>query len=332
MDDVRIYFRNFYKPLLFLLGLLFAGSVGYRVIEDLSPLDSLYMTVITLSTVGFREVRPLSDGGKIFTMLLVTSGIVFYGFTVNRIFRVFLEHSLSDMIRGVRMSQKIARMSEHYIICGGGTTAATIAEELERAGRPFVILEKDPKIAAERMEQWPVLEADALDEDSLEAAGIKNASGLASVLSSDADNLFVVLSARKLNPDLVIQTRIESEKTRSKMLQAGANLVVSPKRVGGVQIARSFLNPEVHNLLAVVLDRASSLEFEMKVHTITESDSYAGKMLRATDFRQQGYMVIGVRYPGGRMQFAPTADFLLEPACDVFLLGPGPNAGKPTPA
>ena len=320
---MRIYLRSFARPFAFLSLILSSGSAGYHIIERMSLLDSLYMTVITVSTVGFHEVKALSDAGKIFTMVLVTAGIVFYGVTVNGIFRIFLERSFTSVMTEIRMRNRVAKMKEHYIICGGGNTAATIAEELERAGRPFIIIEKGHEAATERLSRWPVLEKDALDEASLEEARIKDAVGLAAVLSSDADNLFVVLSARRMNPDLIIQTRIESERTRSKMLQAGANHVVSPKRVGGLQIARSFLNPEVQNLMSVVLDRASSLEFEMKIHTIKPEDSYAGRMIREADFRELGYIVIAVRYDDGRMFFAPRADFRLDPGVDVFLLGPG---------
>ena len=326
MELVSIYLRGFGRPLVFLSTILLSGSFGYHLIEQMSVLDSLYMTVITVSTVGFHEVKALSDSGKIFTMFLVTAGIMFYGVTVNGIFRVFLERSFTSVMTEIRMRNRIAKMKNHYIICGGGNTAATIAEELERAGKQFVMIEKDHGAAGERRSHWPVLEKDALDEAVLEEARIADAVGLAAVLSSDADNLFVVLSARRMNPKLTIQTRIESEKTRSKMLQAGANHVVSPKRVGGLQMARSFLNPEVHNLMSVVLDRASSLEFEMKIHAVGPDDSYAGRAIREADFRDLGYIIIAVRYPDGKMVFAPQADFRLDPGVDLFLIGPGRSA------
>ena len=299
------------------------------LLEEWDFLDSLYMTLITLSTVGFGEVKPLSAAGKIFTMSLVIAGVVFYGFTVNGIFQTLVEHKFSDLMDELRMKHQIKQLNDHIVICGGGGMAITIGAELEKVGKPFVFIEKDPgALVWDYKKKWPIIAKDALHEESLQEARIESAAGLAAVLTTDADNLFVVLSARTLNKDLFIQTRINSEHTRSKMIQAGADTVVSPKRVGGLQISRTFINPEVHNLLSIVVDRANSLELEIKSHTVTTQDDYCGKTIRDADIRESGYIVVAVRYEDGTMLFAPRADIVMKTGYEIVMLGPGKPAAE----
>ena len=322
------YLKNFIKPLLMLTALLVSGSLGYRIIEKWTPLESIYMTLITLTTVGFGEVHPLSETGRIFTMALVMSGVLFYGFTVNSIFQVFMEHRFTDFVTKERMKHHIKKLNNHYIICGGGRMALAMGLELDKSGKEFVFIEKDPgAIIMDHKDRWPVIEKDALLEDTLIEARIEHAKGFASVLTTDADNLFAVLSARNLNPKLLIQTRIASETTRSKMMQAGANLVVSPHKIGGMQIARHFINPEVESFLSVVLDKAG-YEFEMKTHMIVSGDGYIGKQIKETDFRENGFIVISLRYPDGTFIFAPKAHICLQEGMEVFLFGPGTISKK----
>ncbi len=333
MFDFKELVSQLSKPIILLILLIISGTTGFTAIEGWDTLDSLYMTLITLTTVGFGEVHSLSGGGKVFTMLLLLGGVIFYATAINGIARGLIETSLSDRVNEYRMLRKIQKMKNHYIICGGGRMALAIGEELERAGNDFVFIEKNHEsIVSEHKERWPILVKDALLEEALIEAGIEEAQGLAAVLPTDADNLFVVLSARKLNTDLYIQTRIALESTRPKMIQAGANKVVSPYNAGGVQIARTFVNPEVDDFLSVVTDRAS-YEFEMKIHTVAHEDSFCNRSLRDSEFRSQGYTVIGVRYEDGRMVFAPDAKFTLRQGQQIFLMGPGSEPpGEPKPA
>lgn len=269
--------EDFYRPLVFLLFLIVTGAFGYHIIEGWSFLDAIYMTLITFTTVGFGEVHELSESGKAFTIIMLVGGVIFYAAAFNAISRALMEYKFQDAVNKIRNNRKISKMKDHYIICGGGRMALAIGEELERAGYGFLFIEKNPEsIVSEYGKAWPVIHKDALLEEVLIEAGVERARGLAAVLPTDADNLFVVLSARRLNPDLFIQTRIALENTRSKMLQAGASRVVSPYNAGGIQIARTFVNPEVDDFLSVVIDRAS-YEFEMKIHEITGDDPYREK-------------------------------------------------------
>lgn len=322
-DETKQLLNQFSKPVLLLLVLVFAGTTGYRVIEDWTFLDSLYMTLITLTTVGFGEVHSLTEMGKLFTIFLLMGGVLFYATAINSIAKGFVEYRFHEAMAELRLNRKVSKMKDHYIVCGGGRMAFAIGGELEKAKIDFVFIEKNPdSIVSEYKGRWPIMIKDALFEETLLEAGIERARGLASVLPTDADNLFVVLSARKLNPKLHIQTRIALESTRSKMHQAGANKVVSPYNAGGVQIARAFLNPEVDDFLSVVTDRAH-YDFEMKIHTIEPDDPFCNKPLRETEFRNEGFTVIGVRYPGGNMVFAPDAGFTLRKGQQIFLMGPG---------
>lgn len=327
------YLRHFLKPLSLMFILLLFGVSGYRFLEGWSLLDCLYMTCITLSTVGFSEAAPLSNPGKIFTMALIFTGVIFYAYTINSIFNVFVEKKFTFFMIETRMKNKIKRLKNHIIICGGGVMSLTLCEELEKAGTGFVVIEKSKEAPImEYQNRWPILEKDALLEETLLEARVDHARGLAAVLTGDSDNLFVVLTARKLNPKLTIQTRIISESTRNLMKSAGADTVVSPKRVGGLQIARTFINPEVQDFLSIVMDRASSLDIEIKMHQITEGDPNFNKTIQETDFRNRGFIVIAVRDTKGEVNFAPPARTVLKEGFAVFIIGPGNLAEKQTEA
>lgn len=319
----RQHLWEIFKPVFFLVFLMFSGSLGFITIEGWGIIDSLYMTVITVTTVGFSEVHPLSNSGKLFTIGLILGGVFFYGLAINGFIRVFLELRFRDFMEAARQRQRIKSLKKHIIICGGGRMAFTMAQEFERLHIPFVIIENNPESEMSHAPQnWPILTMDALEEESLLEANIKSARGLASVLPTDADNLFVVLSARKLNPDIRIETRISKKNSRDKMFQAGADKVVSPYEAGAVQMVRSMINPEVDDLMGIVLGKAN-YEFEMKITHVDENCQYLGKSIRDTDFRENGYIVIAIRFADGEMTFAPKSSFILKYGHDVFLIGPG---------
>ncbi len=317
-------YLEFIKPLVYLAGLIIFGSIGYYYIADWTLIDSVYMTVITITTVGFGEVHRLTVEGKIFTIFLVLGGVGFYGLAINAIVKTFLEKSLKVMVTESRMLDKINKLTDHYIICGGGRMANSIAIEFEKMGKRFVIIENNPDsvVNVKKESGWLILQKDALIEESLVEAGIHRALGLASVLPTDADNLFVVLSARSLNSGIRIETRIAEESSRSKMLQAGANKVVSPYVLGGLQMARSFLEPEVEEIFDVILDK-SNYEFELKVYNVESGDPAANKTIRETDFRKNGYIIIGVKQRDGQMVHAPQPDYMIRAGHEIVMIGSG---------
>ena len=312
--------RKTTQPILALTGVLLMGGFGYHLIEGWTLFDAIYMTAITLSTVGFGEVHPLSTTGKVFTLFLLISGVLAYGYAINVLVQVMMQFRYGDNWIRFRMNKKIQSMEGHYIICGGGRMAIAIGRELERAGKPFLVIDQNPECEVlKHRVNWPILERDALIEENLTQARIEHAAGLASVLPTDADNLFVVLSARRLNPNLVIESRITTESTRSKMLQAGANKVVSPYTVGGQKIARSFLNPETSDFLTLGSGE-TMYELGLVIHRVRADDPYCGKSIRESDFRNKGYIVIGIRREDDTVLFGPGASFVFQAGEEVLLL------------
>ena len=279
------------------------------------------MTVTTITTVGFGEVYPLSDKGKWFTMLLVIGGVGFYGLAINSFVKNFLERNFKIIMEESKVREKIKHLDDHYIICGGGRMAFAMAEEFSHNKIPFVIIENNIEAPVLKLHMdWNILKRDALLEETLLEAGIQRSKGLASVLPTDADNLFVVLSARSLNRDLRIETRISHESSRAKMLQAGANKIISPYVIGGIQMARSFIEPDVDEFLEIMMDK-SNYEFEMNVEHITVEHRYHDKKIRQTDYSANGYIIIGIKEPHGRFLFAPEPDLKLRTGQEVLLMG-----------
>lgn len=321
------YARLFLRPFTFLLVLLSVGTCGYVFLESFSIFEGIYMTVITISTVGFSEIRPLSDAGRLFTIFLILGGVLFYGLAINFVFQIVFERSFKGFMEAQILKEKLKRISGHYIVCGGGRMALAICTELAKAGREFVVIEKNPestvsKLTAQGHSPWLMLGGDALSEETLEEAHLDRAEGLFSVLPTDADNLFVVLSARRLSPKIWIETRIAHETTRPKMLQAGANRVLSPYHVAGIQMARSMLQPQVDDFFEIYLGE-KNYEFEAKVSEIGADDSRIGQKLADCDFADEGFTIVAIKTAAGEMSYAPRAGVLLAAGMSLFLLGRG---------
>ncbi|MFO1526518.1 MAG: potassium channel family protein [Turneriella sp.] len=321
------YLRLFTRPLTFLFLLLATGIMGYLLLEDFTVFEGLYMTVITITTVGFGEIRPLSDGGRVFTICLILGGVLFYGLAINVIFQIIFERSFKGFMEAQMLKEKLKTISDHYIVCGGGRMALAICSELEKAGHDFIVIEKNQespvyKHASDGQADWTILSGDALSEETLQQARLERAKGLFSVLPTDADNLFVVLSARRLNAAIWIETRIAHETTRPKMLQAGANRVLSPYHVAGVQMARSMIKPQVDDFIEIFLGE-SNFEFEVKVHRVSADDPAVEKPLSQSKFAENGFTVVGLLAPDGTMHYAPDSAMVTPAGSAVFLLGKG---------
>lgn len=323
------YARLFTRPVLLLLVLLVAGSAGYVTLEGFTPFEGIYMTVISITTVGFSEVRPLSDAGRLFTIFLILGGVLFYGLGINAVIQIILERGFRGFMDAQILREKLKSIHGHYIVCGGGRMALAICTELEKAGRDFLVIEKNgespvARLVAEGKAGWVVLSGDALAEEVLREARIDRARGLFSVLPTDADNLFVVLSARGLNPTIWIETRISHETTRAKMVQAGANRVLSPYHIAGIQMARSMLKPQVDDFIEIFRgDR--NYEFEVKIHRLSEGDESVGKSVGACRYIEQGFSVVALQDVDGTMIYAPAAETPMRAGMSVFLLGKGRN-------
>lgn len=302
--------------------ILVSGTLGYIVIEDYPPLDAFYMTVITIATVGFREVKDLSNHGKIFTSILILFGVstVAYGYSV--ITTIIIEGELKQIWVLKRRKKMIEKLRDHYIICGFGRMGAYICKRLKEQNIPFVVIEQDPKMDIRlENEGYLYLIDDSTREEALLTAGINKAKGLVSVVSSDADNVFIVLTARQLNSDIYIISRSAEESSEQKMLKAGANKVISPYTIGGERMALAILKPSVVDFIEITTGGVNEKSAPLKMEEIMvlKSSPLCDKTLLESKIRDiTETIIIAIKKRDGRMEFNPKPRYKIE-AGDIFI-------------
>lgn len=294
---------------LLLVAVVALGTLGYVAIEGWSVFDALYMTVITIATIGFGEVHPLSTAGRAFTIVLVATGVgaVAYGFSA--LTALWVEGAVSDIWERRRVEHKIGALKDHVIVCGGGQTGQHIAEELGKAGREFVVIERDEaRLQALRssLRTCLTMAGDATDIEVLRQAGVERASGLVACMPSDKDNLFTLLTARDLNPTMRIVSRLIADDARDRLLKVGADAVVSTSRIGALRIASEMLRPHVVSVLDAMLREPSPI----RVQEVRVGAGAAGKTVEQLRMQQRtGSVVFAMREAGSRKHvFNPPPD------------------------
>lgn len=312
--------RSFLRILFWLLGILVLGTGGYRWLEGYSWLEALYMTVITLSTVGYGEVRPLSDVGRAFTIGLILLGVG----TAAYLFTTLAEYIVSGELEGTlqrrRWMAQLRSLHQHYLICGFGRIGAQVAMELNTLGIPFVVLVNH----GEQVEQahragYLVVMGDPTEEAVLQAAQIAKARGLVAVLDTDADNLFLVLTARSLNADLFIVAQALSEATETKLYKAGADRVVTPFVMAGHRITSLLIRPYVVTFLDAAL-RSESLELWLEEVRVAHNSPLVGQSLAEADIRAKtGANVLAIARGEAQMDWSPT--LRIQPNDVLIILG-----------
>jgi voltage-gated potassium channel len=281
------------------------GTVGYMVLERWNFWDSLYMTTITLTTVGYREIHPLSFKGMLFTMILMVGGVgtVLYALTVGA--RLILEAEIRKIFGRRRLEKTIKQLAGHYIICGYGRMGKIIVKELQEERVKFVVIEKTSNPLIEK-ENIPMIIGDATQDTILKEAGIERARGLISVLSTDAENLFVVLSAHVLNPKLLIVARASEENSEEKLMRAGATRVVSPYHIGGIRMAHTVLKPTVVDFIEFAT-RSGNIELQMQEIVVQEKSDLIGQTLAECAIgRDLGVIIVAIKQSTGETKFNPT--------------------------
>ena len=317
MDPSR---REILLASLALLVLFVVGTSGYAVIEGWTWMDGLYMTFITLSTIGFQEIHTLSDTGRLFTLGLGITGIGLLTFVVARAAQLLLA---SERLRERRIMKRIDELSDHYVICGYGRVGQRLAEDLEQAKRPFVVVDMaDKEIARLREEQHLHVQGNAEEEETLQDAGIERARGLILALPEDSSNVFVALTARELNPDLFILARTVDHDNRSKLLNAGVDKVIAPSEVGADRMAQVVLRPNVDEFMEQVL-HAGALTLQIDEVKVHPSAPLAGQTLAESNFRQQfEAIVIGIiDAETGKMTFNPSPSERIQAGDILIVLG-----------
>ena len=300
------------------------GTAGFIIIERWNFLDALYMTIITLTTVGYGEVHKLSTEGRIFNIFLIIGGVGTVFYALSRGAKLVLEGELQEMFGRKRLEKKIKDLHNHYIICGYGRMGRIICRELNAKKEEFIVIEKNPDKLHEK-ENILIMEGDATQDAVLIEAGIEKARGLISVLPTDAENLFVVLSARGLNPQLLIVARAGEEGSGQKLLRAGADRVTSPYHIGGLHIAHTILKPAVVDFIEFAT-KSGNIDLQMEEVTISERSRLVGVTLDEGGIgRDLGIIIVAIRKSSGEMKFNPTSHNIIEAGDTLIALGEIPK-------
>jgi voltage-gated potassium channel len=311
--------------LLILVAIVSLGTVGYTLIEGWSLFDSLYMTIITLATVGFREVSPLSNEGKAFTILLIIFGASIIAYAVGSLLRLTVEGELRQILGRKKVEKQIGKIDAHYIVCGYGRIGNLICKEFQAKPLPFVVVEKDPALC-ERLSAENVLfvQGDATDDVTLEAAGIRRAKGLITAVTSDTENVYITLTARGLNPSLFILARSGEEGSELKLRRAGASKVISPYVIGATRMAQAILRPSVVDFIEIAT-AGHNLELQLEEIRVRSSSRLAGKNLLNAGIRKDlGIIIVGIKKGDGSMVFNPASETVIEAGDILITLGESP--------
>lgn len=303
---------------------LWGGVIGYMTVEGWDFFKALYMTVISITTVGYGEVFGLSKGGRIFTIFLIMTsfGVLFY------IATAFTQALIAGQIKAFfgrqKLERAIRRLKGHFILCGFGRIGSVVAKELAKEGVPFLVIERDPAVAKEAEEAgYLCVEGDATVDEVLRRAGIERARGIVATVSSDADNLYITLSARQLNSDLFILTRADSPDAERNLLAAGANKVVSPYFIGALRMANALLRPHVVDFIELAVHRRH-LELQMEEVKVEDDSYFAGRPLRECGLRERfGVIVVAVKKASGEAFFNPSPETTIERGDVLIVLGEG---------
>jgi voltage-gated potassium channel len=302
--------------------LMLVGTVGYVLIEKWDVFESLYMTVITLTTVGFGEVHKLSRPGRVFTMFLCLGGIFTLFYTATEIIRAVVTGELQTILGRQRMERTLEKMRHHLIVCGFGRMGRQVCQELSKQGLPFVVIDRKAESLADfHMPPGIPLHGDASSDEVLKRAGIERARALITVVASDAENLYIVMSSRLLNEKLLLVARAEDARGEEKLLRAGANRVVSPYHLGGLRVAQAALRPTVMDFIELAT-RTEHVELQIEEMQIAGTSRMAGTNLKESRLRQDyGVIIVAIKKASGKMVFNPPSDTVLEQGDILVAIG-----------
>lgn len=303
------------------------GTVGYMLIEGWSLVDSIFMTIITITTVGFGEVHQMSRFGRIFTIGLVFSGVGFFMYVASSMVQFMVEGRIREIMGRRTLNRKIEHLKNHYIVCGYGRIGRVLCKQfMAHPALKMVILEKDENLI-DQMESDGILYicGDSSEEEILLKAGIKNAKVLIAALATDIDNVFLTLTARQLNPHIFIVARSSSKAAKSKLLAAGANRVESPYDIGAISMAQRVLRPSVTSFLDLVFTY-NRKDIQMEEIPVTPSSSLVNIMLKDSGIRQKfNLIIIAIKKPNGEMMFNPSFETVIQSGDTVIAMGKGDN-------
>lgn len=307
--------------LFFFLLILSFGTIGYHVVEGMDFFESFYMTVITVSTVGFSEIKQFSEPGRIITIIVIVTGIGAGTYALGQLTKALLEGELRAILGRRKLEKNISKLKNHWIICGFGRIGKIICDELAADGIKFVVIEQDPEKTEGLDDRYLYVNQDATSEEALREAGIMTAKGIVTAVFSDADNVFITLTAKGLRPDIYILSRASEVKNEGKLLKAGANRVMSPYVIGGSRMAQLLKRPTVSDFIDSATMK-SELGLSLEEAVIGQGSKLADKTLLESNIRHDfGVIIVAIKKPTGQMIFNPVPSEKLEAADVIVVIG-----------
>ncbi len=329
-----LVWRRFFVPIVSVILIMITGFLGYIIIEDYTPLESAYMLVITFATIGYSEVRPLSDTGRIFNMTLIISGFTVGLYAISRISAFFMDGELLNVLKIKRMERLVENLKDHYILCGYGKTGKKVLEELLGSGHKVVILESKPERNEKLKEIYDAnlihIDGDATDDDVLLQAGITRAKVLISVLNTDAENLFVTLSAKDLNKNIKVITRVEDSGSSGKFKKAGADFIISQIDIASERILSIATNStEFLSLVEFAEGKEELKGYKFRLVEIKQGSDLIGKSYREANIPSRtNLVVIGSYAPANNLHVNPKADDVINLGDHLLVFGTDSEIGK----
>ncbi len=323
LNVVKSYYR-FYAPLLILLSLWVIGTIGYVLIDNYSWFDAFYMTIITVATVGYQEVQPLSIEGKLFTTFLIVTSFGTFAYAVSSITKFVIDGEFNEFFKNRKLNATIDKLSDHVIICGYGRNGRQAAQVLKKHHKRFVVIENSPTLTATLNHKFSelVINGDSTQDEVLIKAGILRAKAIITTLPVDADNLFIVLTARNLNKDITIISRASEDNSDTKLKIAGANNVIMPDKVGGAHMASLVMKPDVMEFIdRITAERGDNINLE-EISFDKIPDELKNKTLKDLEIRNRsGANIIGYKTATGEYIVNPSADTRIIAESKLFVLG-----------
>jgi len=324
LEHFLIAVRRLRFALFLLVIAVLIGTCGYRIIEQTPWFDAYYMSLVTLSTVGFGEVIPLSHAGRFFTSFLIIFNIGFFAYAISTVTSIFADPEIHAFFSDLKMMQRINKLQQHTIVCGFGRHAGEVCKELAKQNLPFVVIEIEPEKTEQLKSEtdYLFLRGDATLDEVLQQAGIERATSLVMTLPSDANNLFVVLSARQINPGLKIISRLNNATDELKLRRAGANHVVMPEQIGGYYMATLVKKPDLVAFFNLISNVGTNHVVFEEIAVARLKDKFRGCSIAQSSIQAATQVpIMGLRYPDGHYQLNPPPETVLQPDMQIVVLG-----------
>lgn len=317
MDSKRLRYS-----LMMLIGIIAFGTFGYYLVEKMPLFDAFYMTIITISTVGFSEIRPLTPLGRTITLFVIVFGISVGTYTIGILVRVFVEGELVKIFGRRKVQKQVSELTDHFIVCGFGRIGRIICKELAEDNYDFVVIEQDPAAVEEiEAKKYLYLVMDATTEEALLQAGIMKARGIVTVVNSDANNVFITMTAKSLRPDIFVLARATDEKNEGKLVRAGATRVVAPYLIGGRRMAQMLKKPTVVDFIDIAM-MGSHLGLMMEEAKVGQNSGLIGKNLIDSHLRKDfGVIIVAIKKMTGDMIFNPMPSETLAAGDVIVVIG-----------